>query len=109
MVLLAREVRFTAYSSWAIAVQLWEILNESLPMSVFILGSVTLMAPVPALNFAALLKNIPPGAWVALSSDKSRVVAYGADMRKVLEDARSAGNEDPIITRIPECPLALVL
>jgi len=32
-------------------------------------------------DFATLLKNIPPGAWVAISDDEQRVVAYAADMR----------------------------
>jgi hypothetical protein len=36
-------------------------------------------------------------------------VAYGADMREVLEEARELGEQDPIIFRIPESESALIL
>jgi hypothetical protein len=49
-----------------------------------------------------LLKGIPSGAWVALSSDNSIVLAVGADMRAVLREARKAGEADPIMLRVPE-------
>lgn len=65
------------------------------------------MATVPALDFAALLKDIPRGAWVAISADQHRVIAFGADMRKVLEDAKQTGEIDPIITRVPESASSL--
>jgi hypothetical protein len=65
------------------------------------------MATVPALDFSALLKDVPRGAWVAISADQHRVVSYGADMRKVLEDAKLTGEKDPILTRVPESASAL--
>jgi len=61
------------------------------------------------MNFHELLKDIPRGAWVAVASDQKRVVAYGADMCKVLEEARELGEQDPIIFRIPESESALIL
>jgi hypothetical protein len=61
------------------------------------------------MNFHELLKSIPRGAWVAVASDQERVVAYGADMREVLEEARELGEQDPIIFRIPESESALIL
>jgi len=61
------------------------------------------------MNFQELLKGIPRGAWVAVASDQKRVVAYGAEMRKVLEDARELGEQDPIIFRVPESESALIL
>ena len=67
------------------------------------------MSSVAAIDFSELLKDIPRGAWVALASDKSHVVAYGSDMHKVLSDAHDAGEGDPILMRVPECASALVL
>ncbi len=66
------------------------------------------MAIVVASDFAVLtvlLKDIPSGAWVALSSDNSTVLAFGPDMRIVLIEAKRAGEADPILMRVPETPL----
>ncbi len=62
-----------------------------------------------AFDFGALLKDIPRGAWVAISGDQTRVVTFGADMREVLDDAHKKGELDPIILRIPEAQSALML
>jgi len=62
-----------------------------------------------AINFPDLLKDIPRGAWVAVSSDQARVIAFGADMRDVLQEARSKGEPDPIILRVPESGSTLIL
>ncbi|MGA3024738.1 MAG: hypothetical protein ABSF98_08230 [Bryobacteraceae bacterium] len=67
------------------------------------------MAAVPAIDFGTLLKDIPRGAWVAISSDYERVVSYGAELRTVLEDAKSAGEPEPILARVPESPGSLFL
>lgn len=48
-----------------------------------------------------LLKDIPAGAWVALSADNRLVLAAGADMRAVLLEAQKAGEADPIMLRVP--------
>lgn len=64
---------------------------------------------VPALDFTELLKDIPRGAWVALSEDHSRVVAYGSEMRDVLEEAETKGEHEPIIMRVPQASCALIL
>jgi hypothetical protein len=61
------------------------------------------------LNLAALLKDIPRGAWVAISSDRQRVVSYGADMRDVLKKANDKGEPNPIIMRVPQAAGALLL
>ena len=60
-----------------------------------------------AINFAELLKNIPPGAWVAVWNDQ--VLAYGADMQQVLAEARAKGIENPLIVKVPERLEALFL
>ena len=60
-------------------------------------------------NFSELLAQVPSGAWVAISSDGSRVIAYAAEIRDVIEKAKQAGECDPIITRAPESNMALIL
>lgn len=67
------------------------------------------MATLPALDLARVLRGVPRGAWVAISEGTEEVIAYGADMRTVLEDARNKGEKDPIITRVPESNTALIL
>jgi hypothetical protein len=41
-----------------------------------------------------------PGEWVAVSSDWSRVYAHGSSYLAVCADARSAGADDPLVTRL---------
>ena len=53
-----------------------------------------------AINFSEILKDIPRGAWVALWN--YRVVAYGADMQKVLDEARKKGIRQPLIVKVPD-------
>lgn len=65
------------------------------------------IVPSPGLNFSSLLADIPRGAWVALSSDALRVIAYSADMHEVLRKAEQLGEKDPILTRVPESQTAL--
>ncbi len=62
-----------------------------------------------AIDFGTLLRGIPKGAWVAISENQERVVAYSADMHDVLEQARRLGEADPIILRVPESESALML
>jgi predicted RNase H-like HicB family nuclease len=49
-----------------------------------------------------LLAGIPKGAWVALSHDEEKVVAYGAELQEVLQKAKEAGEQDPAVIRVPE-------
>lgn len=68
------------------------------------------MAPARSMkDFSALLAQVPSGAWVAISQDGSRVIAYGPEMRDVMEKAQQAGENDPIITRVPQSNMALIL
>jgi len=60
-----------------------------------------------AINLSEILKDIPRGAWVALWH--YRVVAYGADMQKVLAEARSKGIRDPLIVKVPDRAESLFL
>ncbi len=54
-----------------------------------------------------LLAEIPRGAWVALSHDEQRVVAYGAELEDVVRQAKEAGEDDPIVTRVPQTKATL--
>jgi hypothetical protein len=60
-------------------------------------------------NFGELLGGITPGAWVAISHDETRVVAYAAEMRDAIQKAHEAGEANPIITRVPQTSAAFVL
>ena len=53
-------------------------------------------------DVSKLLVNIPKGAWVALSHDEERVVAYAAELQDALQKAKECGEPDPIVLRIPE-------
>lgn len=52
-----------------------------------------------AINWNDILKGIPAGAWVAVK--EYRVIAYGADMQKVLAEARCKGVLEPIMVKVP--------
>ena len=67
------------------------------------------MATIPMIDLATLLKDIPRGAWVALSEDGKSVITYGADMRTVLQAAKDAGEENPTIVRNAEAATAVML
>ena len=53
-------------------------------------------------DISRVLAGVPQGAWVALSKDEDRVVAYSAELQDVLQKAKEAGESDPVITRVPE-------
>jgi hypothetical protein len=58
------------------------------------------MAPL-VIDFAKLLDGVPPGAWVAVSADGERVVAYSAEMHEAIRLAVEAGEEHPLVIRVP--------
>lgn len=53
-------------------------------------------------DISKLLSGVPKGAWVALSKEEDRVIAYAAELQEVLAKAKDAGENDPVITRVPE-------
>lgn len=55
-----------------------------------------------AKDISKLLATVPKGAWVALSNDEGRVVAYAADLQEAIQKARAAGENDPVVIRVPE-------
>jgi len=40
----------------------------------------------------------PPGTWLALSADQSRIVAAGATYGEAVDGATAAGELDPVLT-----------
>ncbi|MGB7844253.1 MAG: DUF5678 domain-containing protein [Candidatus Acidiferrum sp.] len=60
-------------------------------------------------DVSRLLAGVPRGAWVALSKDEERVVAYGAELQEALEKAKEAGESDPVVIRVPESEASTLL
>lgn len=67
------------------------------------------MAPVPAIDLVELLKDLPRGAWVAISRAHARVLAVGSDIRAVQQQAISRGEHDPLMVRVPETTTSVML
>ena len=56
---------------------------------------------IPAVDIDGLTKDVPKGAWVAISHDHKRVVTYGPDVSTVIADSKENGENAPLITRVP--------
>ncbi len=52
-------------------------------------------------DLAFILKDVPPGSWVALSHDRTHVVGVGISMRGAAYQAQLHGEEDPVLIRMP--------
>ncbi|HEY6350474.1 MAG TPA: hypothetical protein VI636_13795 [Candidatus Angelobacter sp.] len=48
-----------------------------------------------------LLRDIPPGTWVAISAAQDRVAGTGATIDEALASAREHGETEPSILRVP--------
>jgi hypothetical protein len=55
-----------------------------------------------AKDISRLLVDVPKGAWVALSKDEERVVAYAAELQEAIRKAKEAGENDPVVIRVQE-------
>jgi hypothetical protein len=55
-----------------------------------------------AKDISKLLASVPKGAWVALSKDEERVVAYAAELQEAIQKATAAGENEPVVIRVPE-------
>jgi hypothetical protein len=53
-------------------------------------------------DISKLLVHVPQGAWVALSSDESRVVAFFSELKDAPAKSKELGENDPIVMRAPE-------
>jgi uncharacterized protein DUF5678 len=60
-------------------------------------------------DVSKLLSGVPKGAWVALSGDEERVIAYAAELQEVLKKSKEAGEADPIVIRVPEADASTLL
>lgn len=40
--------------------------------------------------------------WIALKSDSTKVIAYGSNPKKVIEEAREKGENNPVLTKVPK-------
>jgi hypothetical protein len=52
-------------------------------------------------DLRSILKDAPAGAWVALSRNKTHVVATGDSIRMATDEAQARGETDPILIKIP--------
>jgi len=53
-------------------------------------------------DLSEILKDVPAGAWVAISEVQQEVVAYGMDLPTVLHESQSKGEGHPLILRAPD-------
>jgi hypothetical protein len=60
-------------------------------------------------DLAELLKDIPPGAWVAISEAQHKVLAFGVDAQAVLSEAHDRGEPHPFIVRVPDQSIPMFL
>jgi len=49
-----------------------------------------------------ILREAKPNSWVAFSGDESRIVASADTYSQVVEAAQNAGEDEPIVIKIPE-------
>lgn len=60
-------------------------------------------------DISKLLSGVPKGAWVALSKDEDRVVAFASELQEALNKAKEAGESDPVVIRVPESDASTLL
>ena len=60
-------------------------------------------------DISKLLSGVPKGAWVALSKDEDRVVAFASELQEALNKAKEAGEIDPVVIRVPESDASTLL
>ena len=52
-------------------------------------------------DLSDLLKDSPPGVWVALSHDEKRIVGTAISMQAAAYQAQLNGEENPLLVRMP--------
>ena len=58
-------------------------------------------------GLADLLKDVPSGAWVAISERGHKVLAFGADAQAVYSEALQMDENTPLMVRVPEPEAAM--
>lgn len=57
---------------------------------------------IPAVrDLSELLKDSPPGAWVALSHDETKIVGTAVSMQAAAFQAQLNGEREPVLVRTP--------
>ncbi len=59
------------------------------------------MAAIAPIDLTQILKNAPAGDWIALSRDENDIVGTGKTVEEAIRLARVAGEENPIVMKIP--------
>lgn len=59
-------------------------------------------------DLSPILRDAPPGAWVALSHDKTQIVATGDSILATADLARSRGEYDPVLFKMPSADEGVV-
>jgi hypothetical protein len=52
-------------------------------------------------DLSSVLKDAPPGAWVALSRDKTRILGTGNSIKAASFQAQLKGENHPVLIRTP--------
>ena len=52
-------------------------------------------------DLSSVLKDAPPGAWVALSPDKTRILGTGDSIKAAAYQAQLRGEQHPVLIRTP--------
>jgi hypothetical protein len=60
-------------------------------------------------DLSDLLKGIPAGAWVAISEQQHKAIAFGVDAQAVLNEAQQKGEKLPLMVRVPDRDTAMFL
>jgi hypothetical protein len=60
-------------------------------------------------DLSELLKDIPAGAWVAISEKQHKAIAFGVDAQAVLNEAQEKGEKLPLMVRVPDRNSAMFL
>ena len=67
------------------------------------------MTAVVAVDLSKVLEGVPRGKWVAISSDMGRALASSDDVETVIKRANALGENEPVIMRVPDPAVALIL
>jgi len=50
-------------------------------------------------DLTAVLKNVPPGTWVALARQENKVVGTGKTVEEALASAKKNGEDSPLLVK----------
>jgi hypothetical protein len=52
-------------------------------------------------DLSLVLKNAPPGEWIALSFDQTRIMGHGETVDDAVKAAKLAGEDNPVLLKMP--------